>query len=132
MANAEHPVLLLESDWVMIQVISINLREAGYFVRTTQSGREALELAQSLAPLALIAGSRLERYTGLDVCQRVRQIPSTSHIPTILLTSEDCSPEELEMEEAGITACFHKPFRPNALVSRLDEILRPILEPVPA
>lgn len=132
MTNAQHPVLVVESDWAMIQVISINLRGAGYCVRATQSGREALELAQSLEPLAMIVNSRLDRYTGIDICQRVRQIPSTSQLPTILLTSEESCPDESEIREADVSACFHKPFRPDDLVNRINEIAKPYWEAIRA
>jgi CheY-like chemotaxis protein len=60
--------------------------EAAVAPLTAMDGAEALELARSAVPDALVSDVRMPGMDGLEVCRRLRTDERTSHIPVLLLS----------------------------------------------
>ena len=87
MTNAARKVLVVDDEVHILHVVSLKLRNAGYDVVTAQDGSEALELAQMELPDLIITDYQMPHLSGLELCQRLKQIPATSKIPAVMLTA---------------------------------------------
>ena len=126
MFHARKTVLVIDNELHILHVLSLKLRQAGYRVITAQDGPEGLELAQVERPDLVIADCEIPGLSGLELCQRLRQIPSTRNIPAIILTAPGLELSGRVMTAAGVQDCFDKPFAPREVVRRIEQILEPV------
>ena len=61
---------------------------------------------------------------GLEFCQHVKDDFVTSHIPVILLTARSLNQHQVEGYRSGADAYITKPFQPDLLLARIDNLLR--------
>ena len=122
-----HPpsILVIDDEIHILHVIALKLRNAGFRVITSQDGREGLELAQVEIPDLIITDYQMPHLSGLEMCRRLRRIPSTHRIPAIMLTARGFTLDEAAMQASGIRMCIHKPFGPRELLHKVNEILSP-------
>ena len=121
--NSHKKVMVVDDEVHILHVVSLKLRNAGYEVITAQDGREALEMAQVERPDLLITDYQMPFLSGLELCQRLKQIPGTREIPAILLTARGFSLDDASMEATGIKACLNKPFSPREVLRVSEEML---------
>lgn len=118
-------ILVVDDDPDILRLVSIKLRLAGYRVVTAASGTEALEVARSGGPDALVLDVGLPGLTGLDVCFRLRNDVATARTPILLLTARS-NPSDVTMGFAlGARDYMVKPFNARELVRRVRAMLVP-------
>jgi CheY-like chemotaxis protein len=122
MATAK-TILVADDESHILNVVSLKLTNAGFTVFTTADGQEALELATAQRPDLLITDYHMPQLSGLELCQRLRQNPATSGIPTIMLTARGYSLESSDTEQNGINRMLSKPFSPRQLLATVNEML---------
>ena len=62
--------------------------------------------------------------SGIDFCKKVKNDPSISHIPVILLTAESSIEKKLEGTEGGADDYMVKPFEKQLLVAKVASLLK--------
>jgi CheY-like chemotaxis protein len=122
MSNSK-TILVADDESHILNVVSLKLTNAGFTVFTAVDGQEALELATAHRPDLLITDYHMPQLSGLELCQRLRQNPSTSAIPTIMLTARGYSLEASDTEQNGIHRMLSKPFSPRQLLATVNEML---------
>ena len=116
-------VIVTAEDNEQIRVLTArSLQRAGHTVVATADGVEALAAVREHAPDVVITDVDMPRMTGLELCRAIREDPQTSHLP-VLAVSGSISPEDSGAARAGVTAVLGKPFTPDELRHRLDELL---------
>lgn len=124
-AGSKRPTVLIVDDEPTIRLlVRATLEEAGYRSIEAADGRDALELARSERPDAVLLDIAIPHVSGLDVCRQLRQRPETAGTPVLFLTGLGHAEEQQAAGEAGGQGCIFKPFQPADLVSRLAEALR--------
>lgn len=116
-------ILVVDDEVHILHVISLKLRNAGYEVVTAQEGNEALEQAQMELPDLIITDYQMPYLSGLELCQRLKQIPQTDTIPAIMLTARGFALDDNALAATGIKKCLHKPFSPSEVLKVVEEIL---------
>jgi two-component system response regulator PrrA len=100
------------------------LAAAGFDVRETATGRDALRLAR-LQVDAIVLDIILPDIDGYEVLQELKADPTTRDIPVILKTAARLEEGHQELGlEAGAVAYFAEPFDPQALVAVVRRVLR--------
>lgn len=123
MLQTRKTVLVVDNELHILHVLSLKLRQAGYRVLTAQEGRTALEMVQVERPDLVITDCEIPELSGLELCQRMRQIPSIRAIPAILLTAPGMGLGGASLISAGIKFCFDKPFGPREILRSVGQIL---------
>ncbi len=123
MIERKPKVLVADDEIHILHVVSLKLRNAGFEVLTAQDGKEALELAQVEHPDLIITDFQMPYLSGLELCQRLRQMPKTRDIPAVMLTARGYSLDEEAMKSAGISTCLHKPFSPRRVLELVNSML---------
>jgi len=119
-------ILVADDETHILHVVSLKLRNAGYIVLTARDGQEALDLAMAERPDLLITDYHMPELSGLELCQRLKQDPTTSGIPAIMLTARGYNLETADTESSGIRCMLSKPFSPRQLLATVNEVLRGI------
>jgi CheY-like chemotaxis protein len=121
--------ILLADDSVTAQNMGRKiLADAGYDVVTVNNGSAALKRITEIKPDLIVLDVYMPGYSGLEVCQRLKEAAATAHIP-VLLTVGKLEPFKAE-EARRVKADAHivKPFEASELltaITRLEDRMVP-------
>ncbi len=121
MAANSAPILVVEDESSIASFVALYLKNAGYSVRTTATGNEALESVEQDSPALIVLDLMLPDIDGIEVCRRIR---ATSDVPILMLTARDEDVDKIIGLEVGADDYMTKPFNPRELVARVKSILR--------
>ena len=117
-------ILVADDETHILNVVSMKLRNAGYEVVTARDGQEALEAALAELPDLIITDYHMPQMSGLELCQRLKQEPSTCGIPAIMLTARGYDLQPVDTANSGILRMLSKPFSPRQLLETVNEMLK--------
>ena len=117
-------VLVIDDDENIIELIRLGLKYEGFRVESTMTGADGLAAAQRINPDLIILDWMLPEINGLEVCNRLRENPTTRDIPILMLTAKDEVTDRVAGLETGADDYLAKPFNFEELVARLRAILR--------
>jgi diguanylate cyclase (GGDEF)-like protein len=89
----------------------------------TDNGIDCLKLVQQNAPDLILLDINLPKLSGADVCKELKQKPSTSSIPIILISSEDRKLQVQEGKKVGANDCLQRPLKQEPLLSKINRYL---------
>ncbi len=116
------PRVLVVDDEPQIQsLLRIALGSAGYDILPATIGREAIRLAASATPDAIILDLGLPDMDGKDV---LRDIRAFSKVPIIVLSARDREAEKVAALDLGADDYVEKPFGMSELLARLRTAAR--------
>ena len=116
-------ILVADDETHILHVVSMKLKNAGFNVLTASDGQEALEIALAELPDLLITDYHMPNLSGLELCQRLRQEPSTSNLPAIMLTARGYNLQPEDTQNSGILRMLSKPISPRQLLTTVNEVL---------
>jgi twitching motility two-component system response regulator PilH len=125
--------ILLADDSVTAQNMGRKiLTDAGYEVVTVNNGSAALKKVAEQKPDLIVLDVYMPGYSGLEVCQRIKETKETSRIPILLTVGklEPFKPEEARKARAD--AYVVKPFEASELLvalTKLEDKIVPQAEP---
>jgi CheY-like chemotaxis protein len=125
--------ILLADDSVTAQNMGRKiLTDAGYEVVAVNNGSAALKKIIELKPDLIVLDVYMPGYSGLEVCQRIKDNRDTARIPVLLTVGklEPFKPEEARRARAD--AFVVKPFEASELltaIAKLEEKIAPQPEP---
>jgi two-component system phosphate regulon response regulator PhoB len=117
-------LLLVEDDETLAELLIWHFEKAGFAVRHTIDGEEALILAAESAPDIVILDWMIESLSGIEVCRRLRRRPETANVPIIMLTARGEEEDRVRGLETGADDYLTKPFSPRELLARVTAVLR--------
>jgi CheY-like chemotaxis protein len=115
--------ILLADDSVTAQNMGRKiLADAGYEVIAVNNGSAALKKIAELRPDLVILDVYMPGYSGLEVCQRLKESQETARIPVLLSVGklEPFKPEEAQRVRAD--GYIVKPFEASELLSALSKL----------
>ena len=117
-------ILVVEDEEDILDLISYNLKQAGFSIIAVESGEEALEVASEEKFSLVLLDLMLPGIDGLEVCRLLRAKPETKNIPVLMLTARTEEVDRIVGLELGADDYLTKPFSPRELVLRVRAILR--------
>ena len=115
--------ILLADDSVTAQNMGRKiLADAGYEVITVNNGSAALKKIAEQKPDLIVLDVYMPGYSGLEVCQRLKEAQETARLPILLTVGklEPFKPEEAKRVRAD--AFIVKPFEASELLSALSKL----------
>jgi two-component system chemotaxis response regulator CheY len=115
--------ILLADDSVTAQNMGRKiLADAGYEVITVNNGSAALKKIAEQKPDLIVLDVYMPGYSGLEVCQRLKEAQETSRVPVLLTVGklEPFKPEEAKRARAD--GFIVKPFEASELLSALSKL----------
>ncbi len=114
-------ILIVEDEADLVRALRINLRARQYEVRTVGTGREALAVAASHPPDAIILDLGLPDIDGTEVIVELRR---WYHAPIIVLSGRTSPGDKIGALDVGADDYVTKPFAMAELLARLRAALR--------
>lgn len=127
-------ILVVDDDAELVELVSFNLKQAGYAVGTASDGVEALKKARTLEPDLIVLDIMMPELDGFAVCEILRRDRVTASIPIMMLTALSSELGRMAGLGSGATDFLTKPFSPRLLITRIGELLQKAakLAPSPA
>jgi DNA-binding response OmpR family regulator len=114
-------ILVVEDESSIASFVALYLKNAGYAVKTSATGGDALAHVAIERPALVVLDLMLPDIDGIEVCKRIRQ---SSDVPILMLTARDEDIDKIIGLEVGADDYLTKPFNPRELVARIKSILR--------
>lgn len=116
-------ILIAEDEPDIRVLIEFTLKFAGHQVVPCGNGAEALAAAPQEMPDLIMMDVRMPQMTGYEACQHMKADPRISHIPVVFLSAKGQEAEIQTGISAGATEYLLKPFAPDELTQRINELL---------
>lgn len=121
---ASTKILVIEDEQDVVDLLTLNLRKAGFDVHTATDGATGMRKAREESPALIILDLMLPRMPGLEICKVLKTDPATRGIPVLMLTAKAEEIDRIVGLEFGADDYVTKPFSPRELVLRVNAILR--------
>jgi two-component system OmpR family response regulator len=120
-APLKHPVLLIEDDDRLAQLIAEYLDGYEFTVTIVRRGDLAEDAVRTHRPALVILDLMLPNMDGMEVCRRLRRF---SNVPVLILTARIDVFDQIAGLEVGADDYVLKPVEPRVLVARARALLR--------
>ena len=117
-------ILIIEDESDVADLLTLNLRKAGFRTSTAADGASGLQKARDDRPDFIILDLMLPRMSGLEVCKILKSDTATSTTPILMLTARAEEIDRIVGLEFGADDYVTKPFIPREVVLRIRAIFR--------
>ena len=117
-------ILVVEDEPAIQELVTINLKHAGFLVVRAGSAEEAESAIRAALPDLVILDWMLPGQSGVALAKKIRADERTRELPIIMLTARVHEEDKVQGLEAGADDYITKPFSPRELVARIKAVLR--------
>lgn len=117
-------ILIVEDEPAIAELVSINLRHAGYEVATAETADQARAQVDRVLPDLVLLDWMLPGQTGLALAKQLRAEARTRELPLIMLTARSDEADKISGLDAGADDYLTKPFSTKELLARIRAVLR--------
>jgi len=118
-----HKILLIDHDAEVGNLLSVQLREAGFQIITARDGASGLAQARDRIPPLIVLDLELPKISGFEVCRHLQADIATRHIPIIILTALASEKHRILGFELGADDYITKPFSTREVMLRIRKSL---------
>ncbi|MBI4360038.1 MAG: response regulator [Candidatus Jacksonbacteria bacterium] len=97
-------ILLVDDEKFILKMYQTKLEQAGYYVETASSGKDAVSRAKEDHPDLIFLDIVMGNMDGLEALKQLKKDPATKNVPVFMLTnivSERDKKEALNLGAAG-------------------------------
>ncbi|MGN6183040.1 MAG: EAL domain-containing protein [Thermoanaerobaculia bacterium] len=116
-------VLIADDDEEVALLLRTYLKPLDCEIIVAHDGEEALTVAQSRLPDAVLLDVMMPKHSGWEVCQALKAVQRTSHIGVILVTGRGDVKDRLTGLQVGADDYLVKPFDRNEVTKRVQNVL---------
>ena len=116
-------VLLAADDAQLVETLDKALRGHHFRVTLALDGEDLLRRARSETPELVVAGLRLARRSGLELCDTLRREPDLGDVPILLLATGNDPETRVEALAHGADDLMTKPLSARELVARAQRLV---------
>jgi DNA-binding response OmpR family regulator len=120
---ADHRVLVVDDDPVILRLLEVNFRLDGFEVATASRGDDAIAAVDRDPPDAVIVDVMMPGVDGYEVCERLRADPRFNTLPIVMLTARSQEDDRNRGTALGVAGYMTKPFDPAELVAFVRSLL---------
>jgi len=117
-------ILVVEDEAAIAELVSINLRHAGFDVVIADSADRAQSEVDRILPDLVVLDWMLPGQSGLALARQWRATARTRELPIIMLTARSEETDKLSGLDAGADDYLTKPFSTKELLARIRAVLR--------
>ncbi|MBP1650496.1 MAG: two component transcriptional regulator, winged helix family [Bacteroidetes bacterium] len=117
-------ILVVDDELDILEIISYNLKSAGYDTVTAKDGIEAIQKAKVFRPDLIMLDIMMPNKNGIDTCREIRKIPEFKDTMVLFLTALNDEKSEVDGLNMGADDYIAKPIKPKLLVSRINALFR--------
>lgn len=130
---AEQPPMLGQEKLPLVLLVEDNADMRGFLIRTLErqfrvmhalNGIRALQLIAERMPDVVVSDIMMPRMNGIELLDKLKTSPETSHIPVILLTAKTSVESQVEGLSCGADLYLTKPFNNEVLLASISTLLK--------
>lgn len=126
MSDMKKTLLAVDDEISILKVLDFYFGKS-YKVVSKQNGKEAMEwMQQGDMPDIIIADVNMPELNGVEFIRQVRSSGFFKEIPLIMLSGNETTADKVKCLKAGADDYMIKPFNPEELEARIENILRRI------
>ena len=115
---------IVEDDQSQAKLLDQILRQASFRTNVAVDGPAGMQDIWRIKPSLIVTDDNLPGLTGREMCKRLRQDPSTKHIPIIVISGFSSEERRAEALDAGADDFIVKPYSATELLARVRALLR--------
>lgn len=116
-------IIIADDDEVVGEIACDVLMQAGHSAGLLSNGRDALRVIKVRKPDLVILDCNMPEMNGLLVLRELRQSAEFYNLPVLMLTGRRSDKDVEIAYHEGATDYMKKPFDPDELAFRVDELL---------
>jgi two-component system phosphate regulon response regulator PhoB len=117
-------ILVVEDEPAILELLKVNLLDAGYEVRVAPDAEAAQERLKESLPDLILLDWMLPGQSGLAFAKQLRADARTKELPVIMVTARTDEADRVAGLEAWVDDYVTKPFSPRELKARIKSVLR--------
>lgn len=123
---AKKTLLVVDDDPIILTLLEHILAREGFDVRKASSGKEAVDLVESMGtiPDLILSDVMLPYLSGFELVSMLRAREGWERVPIVMLTAKGQEADIKRAFDAGADDYLVKPFQPGELLARLRRFLR--------
>lgn len=122
MSSTAYPILIVEDDSDLSELIKIQLTDNDYEIEQAFNGRIALNKALENKYSLIILDVMLPEVDGFEICKSIRK--ENHQIPILMLTAKAEEADKIMGLDYGADDYLTKPFSIKELIARVKALLR--------
>ena len=123
MNSQKKQILVVDDSPTVRRLVELIPTQQGYAVHAAEDGARGRELARAINPAAILVDFVMPRMNGHMFCKLLRAEEGLAEVPVILISSKGEVVGQAFEETFGVLHYFTKPFEPEDLVAKLEEVL---------
>jgi two-component system cell cycle response regulator len=125
-------ILVVDDSLLILKVLDLKLKSAGYAVLTAPDGATAINVARQEKPDLIlldisfppdVAHGGGVRWDAFTIMAWMKRVEETARIPVIVITSSDPAQVKAKAMAAGAVAFFQKPINHDELLAAIGNAL---------
>ena len=125
-------ILVVDDSLIILKVLDLKLKSAGYAVLTAPDGATAINMARQEKPDLIlldisfppdVAHGGGVRWDAFTIMAWMKRVEETARIPVIVITSSDPAQVKAKAMAAGAVAFFQKPINHDELLAAIGNAL---------
>ena len=121
---AHQAILVVEDEPAILELITVNLVDAGFEVRGAPDAETARVHLKDELPALVLLDWMLPGQSGLALARELRADARTKDLPIIMVTARGDEADRIAGLEAWVDDYVTKPFSPRELKARIKAVLR--------
>ena len=130
MKKTSTKILIVDDDPDIIEILTYNLSNEGYDVKSAVNGIEAIKKAKKFIPDIILLDVMMPEMDGIEACSNLREIESLSKSMIIFLSARGEDFTQIAAFDAGADDYINKPVKPKILLKKISSISRRILSEI--
>jgi len=114
--SRRHTCLVVEDTPDVIRLVGMALQQE-FKVLSAPDGMQGLAMARKELPSLIVTDLMMPGMDGLELTRRLRDDPTTRHIPIVMLTARGELQDRVTGIDTGVNSYLAKPFSPRELLS---------------
>jgi CheY-like chemotaxis protein len=116
-------ILVIEDNEQNMYLVTFILEKHGYEVVQARDGREGIDLAGRVQPVAILLDIQLPIMDGYAVAEALRNDPALADVPIVAVTSYAMAGDRERILAAGCQGYIEKPINPETFVDDVERYL---------
>lgn len=122
MENKPANILVVDDDPRNHRIME-GILEDNFLVHSVFSGQECLDAINQNTPALILLDIMMPNMDGFEVCEKLKDNPSSANIPVIFVTGKDSLDERIRGFDVGAEDYFVKPFNHDDLLIKIKKTL---------
>jgi len=113
-----------EPNTVSVVKMVIGLDQPAWIFHAAYDGPQALQIARQIPLDFVLLDISMPGMDGIELCRRLRHLPTTAQTPIVMLTALDTSQRREQSKAAGANDFWLKPFKPSQLAKDIARLIK--------